>query len=58
MSDVVNIYILRMCTQVLKEIVVNKNAKAALDALVAIRFGCTQFINGSPHFKPQKTLVY
>ena len=51
MSDVVNIYILRMCTQVLKEIVVNKNAKAALDALVAIRFGCTQF-------KLQKELVY
>jgi len=41
MADVVNIYILRMCTQVVKEIVVNKNAKAALDALVAIRFGCT-----------------
>lgn len=58
MADLVNIYILRMCTQVVKEIVVNKNAKAALDALVAIRFGCTQFIIGSTQFKPQKTLVY
>ena len=58
MADVVNIYILRMCTQVVKEIVINKNAKAALDALVAIRFGCTQFISVTTHFKPQKTLVY
>ena len=41
MADVINIYILRMCTQVVKEFEVNKNAKTALDALVAIRFGCT-----------------
>ena len=51
MSDIVNIYILRMCTMALKEIVQNKNSKAALDALIAVRFGCTQF-------KQQKALIY
>lgn len=51
MSDIVNIYILRMCTTALSEISVNKNSKGSLDAMVAVRFGCTQF-------KQQKALIY
>jgi hypothetical protein len=51
MSDIVNIYILRMCTTALREISVNKNSKGSLDAMVAVRFGCTQF-------KQQKALIY
>jgi hypothetical protein len=51
MADIINVFILRMCTQVLKEISVTKNSKAALDAMVAVRFGCTQF-------KQPKELVY
>jgi hypothetical protein len=43
LSDIVNIYLLKMSTQALKELTSNKNSKAALDALVAIRFGLTQF---------------
>lgn len=41
--ELLNVFVLKMCTQAYKEIVVNKNAKSALDALVACRFGCCQF---------------
>lgn len=51
LSDIVNIYILKMSTLALKELTVNRNSKAALDALVAVRFGCTQF-------KQPKQLIY
>ena len=51
LQDIVSVFVLRMSTQAFIEVQANKNFKAALDAMIAVRFGCTQF-------KQPKEIVY